>query len=75
MSPNPSVEELSLDFSGALDEFISFEIANSNGKTVLFSEITASRVRISTGGMKAGIYMVRVFTRSGGFSKKLLIHQ
>lgn len=73
LKPNPSNEVLQLSFEGDLQNYLSYEISDMQGQTQLSGTINQSDISIETVHIPSGIYLIRVNTRRGYISKKLII--
>ncbi len=63
--PNPCADELNLNLPTKNFEKMSFEIINMLGKIVKHDDIMSSYTKISTSGLEAGFYLLRIRERDG----------
>jgi arylsulfatase A len=68
--PNPATDE----FVVLSEEMINFiELAGYNGRVVYNREVNGRKVRVPTGGLQDGSYIVHIHTNSGVYFKKVVI--
>ncbi len=73
LSPNPSNELLKITFKGDIENYLSYEISDLQGHTELSGTISKSELSIDTSRLPSGVYLIRVNTRKGQISKKLIV--
>lgn len=73
LSPNPGNDILKLSIKGDLKNYQGFEISNLQGQTQLSGVIDEAETFINTARLPSGIYLIKVNTRRGYISKKLII--
>lgn len=73
IGPNPGNNELKLSLSGNLQNYQRYEISDLQGRTRLFGNADRSEIFINTAQLPSGIYLIKVNTRRGQISKKLII--
>jgi hypothetical protein len=68
--PNPVTDDFVI-LSG--ERINSVEVTSANGKALYTREVNNLEVRISSGGLQSGIYIVRIHTDKGVYFKKVVI--
>ncbi len=69
--PNPVSKELTIEIDNN-NKYVDFEIINSIGQVVYKGNLQEKRT-ILTSGLTKGIYMVKIQTDKGSFSKKIVV--
>jgi uncharacterized protein (TIGR02145 family) len=72
MYPNPARESVNFSFSGNENEIIHIEILDVEGRLVAAEQFSGA-TRINTADFRAGIYFVKISTRSATEIRKLVI--
>ncbi|MFT6850990.1 MAG: hypothetical protein ACJATA_001808 [Sphingobacteriales bacterium] len=77
MNPNPSVGNLTFEYTNNIDEKTSLSIFNTHGKLV-FNQVLPNKTvkgKLEVVGLSSGIYYAKMATASGIFNqvKKIII--
>ena len=73
LKPNPGNGAVQLSFKGDLESYLNYDISDLQGQIQLSGPINELELFIDTTGIPSGIYLIRVNTRMGYISKKLII--
>lgn len=73
--PNPSDKEVRLSFRGALEDFQHFEMVNGFGQIIFSGEVDQQEIVINTSRTAQGVYIVRVHTKAGVLSERVIIER
>jgi len=68
--PNPASEQVVIT---AQEEILHLKISNIKGQEVFSGEYNERNIKLSTAGMKPGMYIVDVATRSGNYAGKMVV--
>ena len=73
--PNPTKDEVTLEFSEPISENLRFQLFNTLGQEVQAGVLAAQRNEIKLGGLLPGVYWMQVMTESGQqIGQPLMIH-